>query len=72
MNPEPVALEDQARAVYGRLREHKRAANFHRHRAVEAKVQLEEIQQRLARAGITITLKEADEPSWPHERSAAR
>lgn len=67
MVAEPMPLVDQARAVYGRLREHKRAANYHRHRAAEAKAELEEIQRRLAAAGITITLKEADGASWPHE-----
>lgn len=70
MVAEPVQLEAQARAVYGRLREHKRAANYHRHRAAEAKAELEEIQHRLAAAGITITLKEADGASWPHDGSS--
>lgn len=66
MVAEPMPLVDQARVVYGRLREHKRAANYHRHRAAEAKAELAEIQRRLAAAGITITLKEADGASWPH------
>lgn len=70
MVAEPVQLEAQARAVFGRLREHKRAANYHRHRAAEAKAELEEIQRRLTAAGITLTLKEADGASWPHDGSS--
>lgn len=71
MSPDASQLVEQAQATYGRLREHKRAANFHRHRAADARTELEEIQRRLAAAGITLTLKEADGPSWPLERSAA-
>jgi hypothetical protein len=66
----PADLVAEARAADAEARRHKRASNYHRQAAREARERQTELERECARLGITVTYHGEGTTPWPENQSS--